>query len=145
MNELEFKVGLGNSISTDLNIVSLTPNENFPISIEYESGTFDLSDYCENGDEIRLFDPTGRLILYQNTPNPAAETTQINFEILENGFTKLYITDILGRNVLNIVESNLVSGEYSYEIDLTNIPVGSYNYILETSTQRVVKRMDVNK
>lgn len=144
LGELEFTVGLGNSMSTSLNIRDIYPNDDLVISILEEDGTFSLDDICLEGG-LRLFDPTGRLLLKQNTPNPVINNTTIEFELLEPGFTNLYIVDILGKTVKTIAGSNMQKGTYVYLVDLSEVPNGSYNLILETPTGRLSRRLDINR
>lgn len=50
-------------------------------------------------------------VLIQNTPNPFEETTTIKFQVKEDCFVKLFVTDVLTGNVTLLVEGDISSGE----------------------------------
>nr|MBC8485232.1 T9SS type A sorting domain-containing protein [Bacteroidota bacterium] len=53
--------------------------------------------------------------LYQNYPNPFNPSTKIMFDLPKNSFVKLTVFDILGKEVVTLVNERLNAG--SYEID----------------------------
>ncbi len=78
--------------------------------------------------------------LSQNYPNPFNPVTNIKFEIpLSRGVSagrgvlvKLFIYDILGREIAQLVNQQMMSGSYSVDWDASNYPSGVYFYKLET-------------
>jgi len=69
-------------------------------------------------------------ILYQNFPNPFNPVTNLEFKISKFGFVSLMIYDMLGKDVLTIVNENLKAGTYNYEFNASNFPSGIYFYTL---------------
>lgn len=141
---LEFRVGLGND-----SITALTPEFTHPIgfgrvNIFDEPGSFKLKGFCTDGGP-RLFDSNGRISLAQNEPNPAIDNTTITFEVIETGLTRLYITDIFGREVREILSGLLSPGEYQYIIYTGDISSGVYFYFLETPTTKLYNKMEIKK
>ncbi|PKL86904.1 MAG: hypothetical protein CVV22_02095 [Ignavibacteriae bacterium HGW-Ignavibacteriae-1] len=142
LKTLTFKVGLGND-----SITTLTTEFTYPIgfgrvNIFDKAGSFTLTGYCIEGGP-RLFDPNGRISLSQNEPNPAVEKTNITIEVVETGVTKLYISDIFGRVVRNVIESSLSPGEHQFSVFTGDLSSGVYFYILETPTQTIMKKMEI--
>ena len=83
--------------------------------------------------------------LEQNYPNPFNPTTTINYSIPHEGFVKLVVTDILGKQVAVLVNENKPAGNYSVNFDAANIPSGVYFYKIETGDFTAVKKMVVMK
>mgnify|MGYP006286587517 FL=1 len=141
---IQFKVGLGNDSSSVLDIENVYPLGIGKIVINTEDGEFNLLGICEEGGH-RYFESDGRITLGQNKPNPFSDKTTIEFEIIENGRTSLYITDVLGNVVKTIFDDHLRPGIHSAEVDSKELNTGTYFYVLKTPTKHLVKRMTVNK
>lgn len=144
LKNLKFKVGLGNDSATSIKLNYTELIGNNKIKVNEVSGRVTLDNLCNDGG-LRLFFTDGELLLNQNKPNPAINQTEIKFEIIETGFTKLFITDSNGKIVENIVSADLLKGAYQYTINTKKLPTGVYYYILQTPTQRITKKMLINK
>lgn len=81
------------------------------------------------------------LILGQNQPNPFSESTSIHFALPNAGQTKLYVTDVLGREVMTLVDDRLESGTHSYEINGKTLNAGIYYYTLEFDGHEITRKM----
>jgi len=79
--------------------------------------------------------------LYNNYPNPFNPATKIKFDLPKNGFTKLIIYDITGREITVLVNSNLNAGTYEYQWNASNLSSGVYFYRLEAGEFLEVKKM----
>ncbi|MFP4529379.1 MAG: choice-of-anchor D domain-containing protein [Candidatus Kapaibacterium sp.] len=144
LTRLKFRVGLGTDTTTKLNLMNLRPIGIGKVRLFQESGRFDLTGICrENGD--RLFDPQGRIVLMQNRPNPATETTTIDFELIEGGHTTLEVLDLLGRRIKTITDEYMTPGKYSYDISVAGLPAGVYQYVLTTPTVTISRRIEVQR
>jgi hypothetical protein len=77
--------------------------------------------------------------LSQNYPNPFNPTTNINFAIPKNGFVSLKVFDVMGREVRNLVNSNMNTGSYNVTLDMNGMNSGVYFYTLNynNGTDRV--------
>jgi hypothetical protein len=76
--------------------------------------------------------------LSQNYPNPFNPTTIIRFAIpsyvkSEMSNVKIFIYDVLGREVQTLVNENVSPGTYEVDFDGSNLPSGVYYYKLEVS------------
>ena len=97
---------------------------------------------CEEGG-TRLFDGSGRMTLKQNYPNPFNASTRIQFDILEDGLTRLDVFDLLGRHVASLLSGFLHAGSHTVEFDAAGMPSGLYRCVLQTPTQRSVRVMQL--
>jgi len=77
--------------------------------------------------------------LDQNYPNPFNPTTQIKYALPEDGFVKIKIFDMLGREVKELVNTQQVAGYYTIEWDGTN------KSGMKVSTGAYLYRIDANK
>jgi len=79
--------------------------------------------------------------LSQNYPNPFNPTTNLEFGISELGFVSLKVYDILGNEVMTLVNENMNAGSYEVKFDGSNLTSGVYFYKLNTASFSQTKRM----
>jgi hypothetical protein len=64
--------------------------------------------------------------LFQNYPNPFNPSTTIQFELPRSSYTKLTIYDVMGREVVVLVNEELKAGTYKVYFDGSNFSSGLY-------------------
>lgn len=79
--------------------------------------------------------------LSQNYPNPFNPTTKISFAIPQNDFVNIKIYDMLGREIMTLVNEKLNAGSYDYNFNGSNLSSGLYFYKMTTSKFSEIKRM----
>lgn len=79
--------------------------------------------------------------LNQNYPNPFNPITIIEFDIVKSGNVKITIFDILGKEIVNLVDQELQAGSYQVDWDAINYPSGMYFYTIETNNYSETKKM----
>jgi len=79
--------------------------------------------------------------LEQNYPNPFNPTTRINFTLKNGGFTSLVIRDVLGQELIVVVNQVLPPGTHSYVVDASKLSSGIYFYILKNQGFITTKKM----
>ena len=79
--------------------------------------------------------------LQQNYPNPFNPTTNIEFAIAKSGFVNLKVYDILGKEVITLVNETKSAGRYLVDFDGSNLTSGVYFYKLETNEFSNIKKM----
>ena len=80
-------------------------------------------------------------VLYQNYPNPFNPSTKIRFDIPKSSLVKLIVYDMIGREVVVLVDSELTPGSYEYDWDGANLTSGVYFYRLQTEGFTQIKKM----
>ena len=65
-----------------------------------------------------------------NYPNPFNPVTQIVFELPSDEYVNLTVYDLMGREILQIVDGYRQKGNYQYTFDATNLASGLYIYRL---------------
>jgi hypothetical protein len=113
---------------------------------------------CESGngpDRIRkyvLLNPTivddlnqsrYEYVLYQNYPNPFNPITKIKYEIRESGLVTIKIVDVLGQDIVKLIDEYKEKGTYEIEFDASKygLSSGVYLYQLITKNQIITKKM----
>jgi hypothetical protein len=142
--KIPFIVGLGNDTVTQLSLLHSYPIGNGRIVLKEESGSFNLKNYCKEGNN-RLFEPNGRLYLSNVFPNPLVIVGKIKYELFESGYTKLYLSDLQGNKIKSLFEGYAEAGIAELDFDLQELANGTYFLILETPTKRLIRRFGINK
>lgn len=83
--------------------------------------------------------------LSQNFPNPFNPATIINYSIKHQGHVHLSIYNILGQEVLTLVNKSLPAGKYSASLNATNLTSGTYIYKLTSGDFLSHKKMILMK
>jgi hypothetical protein len=83
--------------------------------------------------------------LEQNYPNPFNPVTTIKYQILESGFTKLVVFDIIGKEIKTIVSEKQNPGTYTVQFDAGDLSTGVYLYRLQVNEYTETKKMIVVK
>ncbi len=79
--------------------------------------------------------------LSQNYPNPFNPSTTISFSIEKAGPVTLKIYNILGQEVVSLVNEELRAGSYTYKFEGSRLSSGVYFYSLNAGTFHQVKKM----
>jgi len=79
--------------------------------------------------------------LLQNYPNPFNPSTNINFQLPENGPVNISIYDINGKLFEELVNKNLSAGNHLIELNAVNYPSGIYFYRITSGNFTDVKKM----
>jgi hypothetical protein len=139
---LDFLATLGNDTCTDVSIDEFIWTDG-AVRVTRQNGRFCLTGVCETGGTIRLIDPNAKLSLSQTHPNPASSQAHVEYDLSEQGETKLFITDIMGREVKQIVTGVQLTGHYTATFDLTGLAQGTYIYVLTTPSAKLSHLMKV--
>ena len=69
-------------------------------------------------------------VLYQNYPNPFNPVTIVKFDIPVESKVSLKIFNVLGQEILDVVNKTFVAGKYRVTIDASQMKSGMYFYRL---------------
>lgn len=84
--------------------------------------------------------PTSYL-LAQNYPNPFNPETRIHYELPQDGFVKLVVYDVLGREVSTLVSEFKKSGRYDATYSARTLASGVYFYRLQAGAFNDAKKL----
>jgi N-acetylneuraminic acid mutarotase len=90
--------------------------------------------------EIKAFAPL-EFILEQNYPNPFNSTTAIHYSIPQRSNVTLKVYDILGNEVVTLVNEEKEQGVYTVNFDANNLASGMYLYRIQAGSFIDTKKM----
>jgi len=129
------------------------PQEYSYIDNTVETGTFfyrlkqiDFGGRYEYSDEIEV-EVLGPLTfgLEQNYPNPFNPSTSIEYSVPENGFVKLSVYNLVGEEVIVLVNETVNAGFYEVTFNAAGLPSGIYFYRLQAGSFIETKKMVLMK
>lgn len=79
------------------------------------------------------------VILYQNYPNPASESTTINYIVNKRSYVSLKLNDVNGKEIGSYVNKVMLPGSYHVGINLQRFKTGVYTYQINDKSFRLIK------
>ncbi|MBD3377680.1 T9SS type A sorting domain-containing protein [candidate division KSB1 bacterium] len=119
---------------------ALTGNSN-PDSLWMDSDKAITATFSQTMDVARNLTEPLFYRLDANYPNPFNPVTTIPFALKESGFTTLYVYDVLGHKVAELIEENLDKGYHKARFDATELASGVYFYEIRSGRFSSTKKM----
>ena len=151
---------LSTSIFNIIDTVSANDTVYYDESVE-DSANYSYRIYAFNKDTISDFsniatikvitsieketDLPKQYALYQNFPNPFNPYTKIRYSIPEPGRVKISVYNIIGEEIVTLVNREKEVGYYEVEFDGSNLPSGVYLYKLQSNNYTEFKKMILMK
>ncbi len=82
-----------------------------------------------------------RFALNQNYPNPFNPVTVIEYQLPVDNYVTLKVYDIIGDEIITLVNGNLKAGIHTVSFDANNLSNGVYFYKLTCGTNTQMKKM----
>ena len=79
--------------------------------------------------------------LDQNYPNPFNPATKISYGLPKESFVSIKIFDILGKEVMKLVNENKQAGYHQVDFNASNFASGMYFYKIEAGSFVQTRRM----
>ncbi len=79
--------------------------------------------------------------LSQNFPNPFSQSTNISYTVPKTGHVQLSVHDLLGQEVITLVDALQNAGSYSTAFSREGLNSGVFYYQLKVNDQTITKRM----
>lgn len=84
-------------------------------------------------------------LLDQNYPNPFNSQTIIKYEISKQSYVKLFVTDVLGRQMKVLIDETQEAGVHSFSFDAADLSSGSYIYTLSVDNKITSRKLILMK
>ena len=116
-------------------------------AFDHAGNQSDFSDIGRSGFTFCMEDLVpAEFALHQNYPNPFNPTTQIKFDLAEDGLVSIKIYDVMGRQLKTLVNSVKTAGYHSIQWDATNelgegVSAGMYIYMIQAGDFVSTKKM----
>ena len=94
-----------------------------------------LTDVKETGKIVRRFE------LDQNYPNPFNPTTKIRFSVPNKEQVTLKVFNVLGQEVMTLINKEMDAGSYEVNFNAANLPTGVYIYKMTAGKYTATKKM----
>jgi hypothetical protein len=122
----------GNGTSTETHTYTFVDNNVKSGSYTYrlKQVDFDGTSDFSNTVEVNVETPSV-YSLAQNYPNPFNPTTQINFSLASDSKVTLKIFDVLGQEVMTLLNQNMTAGAHNLTLDASRLNSGVYLYKIE--------------
>jgi hypothetical protein len=105
--------------------------------------------YYHNGIPVGISDESQAIIqsmfLSQNYPNPFNPSTTIKYSVPELSFVKIKVFNLLGQEIVELINEELQTGNYEVSFDATNLPTGIYFYRMEAGNFVQTRKMILMK
>ena len=85
------------------------------------------------------------MALHQNYPNPFNPSTTIRFDLPEAARVTLKVFNLLGQEAATLVEGLQPAGTHEVVFNATNLPSGTYFYVMQAGEVRQVRRLTLMK
>ena len=110
-----------------------------PYGSNYDIGAYEYQGFTSTENDVTT--TPKNFVLFQNYPNPFNPGTNISFSIPSPGIVKIVIYDMLGKEVAELINSELPAGKHSIYFNGSNVSSGLYIYTLEADNFKASKKM----
>mgnify|MGYP006178922207 CR=1 FL=1 len=86
-----------------------------------------------------------QLTLTQNFPNPFNPSTVINYQIPADNFVTLKVYNLIGEELLTLVNSYQQKGSYTVKFEADKLSSGIYFYKIRYGNSAITKKMILKK
>ncbi|MBK6875021.1 MAG: T9SS type A sorting domain-containing protein [Ignavibacteria bacterium] len=83
--------------------------------------------------------------LSQNYPNPFNPNTNIRYDLPQDNFVTIKVYDVLGKEVLTLVNEYKQAGRYLVSFNAANFSSGIYFYTIQAGEYEYTRRMTMLK
>jgi hypothetical protein len=85
------------------------------------------------------------ILLFESYPNPAKNNMAVRYQLAKDGFVKITIYDVSGREVNNLVNEHQLTGQHVAILDVSGMQEGIYYCTLRTSNGKATNKIMVLK
>jgi len=104
-------------------------------NFSYMDFVLTAADVNDMGNQLFSYD------LQQNYPNPFNPITTVTYSIKESGNVEIKIYDVLGREVVELLNNEMSAGLHKINFKAENLPSGIYYYTLKTKSYSAARKM----
>ena len=119
------------SVTDKINSIGFAINNSTTTALKLYKVKVDRGDHFNGLEEAIAAQLPKAYALKQNYPNPFNPTTNIRFDLKENGDVSLVVYDLMGREVAKLVNGPMNAGYYTINFNAANLPSGVYIYRLK--------------
>lgn len=145
LTTVKFRAMLGNEVDSKIYILNSNTIEG-KVEITPDSTNFVLLGVCTDLDgTVRLINPFGPTPGVFVSPNPVSENLKVDIIAIEQGLHTVKIYDLVGNLKAELLSKEINAGEYSFNLEKSNLEVGTYMVVFNTPTQTFTQRLNFVK
>jgi hypothetical protein len=118
---------------------------NYSAKLEYRLKQIDYNGTLTYSETVEVEFIPENYSLLQNYPNPFNPTTTISFKLAKSTFVTLKIYNILGNEILTLVNQVMPGGKHEITFDAVGVPSGVYLYTITAGDFVDTKKMILMK
>ncbi len=135
MKTYTFNFTMNQASTNKVKVELLLGSSNTNVRVDYVS----LTTACNNKEELSL---APDIQLY---PNPATSVINVQYELPQNTSVNITVFDAFGKLVKNVSNVELLAGEQTLDMDVSNLSAGMYFYTLQASEWKATKKFIIVK
>jgi hypothetical protein len=139
---LQVHFGLGDATQIDSLVIQ------WPSGIIHKVDGININQYNEIVEDTNTVSvewesdqSVNEFILFQNYPNPFNPSTKIRWQVPSDGFQTLKIYDVIGNEVVTLVDGQKTAGSYEITWNAEGLPSGIYFYSLTVGSFHDTRKM----
>jgi hypothetical protein len=78
-------------------------------------------------------------------PNPNDGMVNVEFRVEQESQTEVMVSDMIGRKVMEVLDTKMPAGDYKYVVNLTKLDNGFYFLSVKTDTKISTSKIIINK
>ena len=78
-------------------------------------------------------------------PNPNDGIINVQFRVEQESQTEVMVSDLIGRKVMEVLNTKMPAGDYKYVVNLTKLEDGLYFLSVKTDTKISTSKIIINK
>jgi len=78
-------------------------------------------------------------------PNPNNGIVNIEFRVEQESQTEVMVSDMIGRKVMEVLDTKMPAGDYKYVVNLTKLDNGFYFLSVKTDTKISTSKIIISK
>jgi hypothetical protein len=78
-------------------------------------------------------------------PNPNDGIVNVQFRVEQESQTEVMVSDMIGRKVMQVLNTKMPAGDYKYVVNLTKLEDGFYFLSVKTDTKISTSKIIINK
>jgi hypothetical protein len=78
-------------------------------------------------------------------PNPNDGIINVQFRVEQESQTEVMVSDLIGRKVMEVLNTKMPAGDYKYVVNLTKLEDGFYFLSVKTDTKISTSKIIINK
>jgi hypothetical protein len=141
---IDLMVTLGDADQADIKFESFSWDE-CQSFVKLNDGSIPIKGFCDKGGRTRLFMSAPSPLLLSISPNPAGTASVIDYNLVEKGYTSLFIMDMLGSEVKTLYEGSQDIGSGQLTPDFSTLASGIYILVLKTPNDMISTLFEIKK